>query len=616
MFAATRRWFRRNRTPIAIGVGVLGAGYVATQYVLNKLNDARERMSGDRIAKENLRRRFQQNQEDCTYTVLALLPTATTRILESMDVEKITLEIQKMKGGNGSKSVKSGSGDSMSLPETTGMTDEDGRSIVSASESGIHASQITVPPASQEGGEQPSQPEKPRRTKRQLWGDVTISSITRAYTLLYTLGLLTMLTRVQLNLLGRRSYLSSVVSLATGSNSAAISLENNDDDNSAQAYGDDFEVNRKYLTFSWWLLNKGWLDVAQRVEAAVRQVFGQTSPRDQLSLETFAFMTGQVRRRVEGSAAFSDPSAGAAMAAAAPTKWLPFLLPPPDMEEYVLRESGILDDSAASVTRAQGHHQQGEEEEQRRSSPPPPKEQQQPPSSPTSAAPLRRLLDETSDLIEAPAFTHVLTQILDAGFTTLLETKLAQGAFDTPPPPHQPSSSSPATPEETPLLLPPTIDAATGSAAVGPEHLLRRRRRAEHKVLLPKCLSVLTRQAHAIGAGATGAVTGPEAEAGAPPNEYLQAMESVRDLEGFAALVYSSNWESEVRPDEVPVPPPSSVSVAATTATTTTTAVGSSVRQSRLLGDGDVEGSLVLVEPSSQGSFESAWARATDKKAP
>lgn len=52
MFAATRRWFRRNRTPIAVGVGLVGAGYVVTQYVLNKLNDARERMSSDRIAKE------------------------------------------------------------------------------------------------------------------------------------------------------------------------------------------------------------------------------------------------------------------------------------------------------------------------------------------------------------------------------------------------------------------------------------------------------------------------------------------------------------------------------------------------------------------------------------
>ena len=29
------------------------------------------------------------------------------------------------------------------------------------------------------------------------------------------------------------------------------------------------------------------------------------------------------------------------------------------------------------------------------------------------------------------------------------------------------------------------------------------------------------------------------------PNEYLQAMETVRDLEGFAAIVYSSNFEFE-----------------------------------------------------------------------
>lgn len=52
MFSTARRWLRSNRTPIAVGVGVIGAGYVVTQYVLSKLNDARERMSSDRIAKE------------------------------------------------------------------------------------------------------------------------------------------------------------------------------------------------------------------------------------------------------------------------------------------------------------------------------------------------------------------------------------------------------------------------------------------------------------------------------------------------------------------------------------------------------------------------------------
>lgn len=52
MFSSARRWLRHNRTPIAVGVGVIGAGYVATQYVITKINDARERMSSDRIAKE------------------------------------------------------------------------------------------------------------------------------------------------------------------------------------------------------------------------------------------------------------------------------------------------------------------------------------------------------------------------------------------------------------------------------------------------------------------------------------------------------------------------------------------------------------------------------------
>lgn len=52
MFSSTRRWFRNNRTPIAIGVGIVGAGYVVSQYVITKINDARERMSSDRIAKE------------------------------------------------------------------------------------------------------------------------------------------------------------------------------------------------------------------------------------------------------------------------------------------------------------------------------------------------------------------------------------------------------------------------------------------------------------------------------------------------------------------------------------------------------------------------------------
>ncbi|KAI1633219.1 Peroxin-3-domain-containing protein [Biscogniauxia mediterranea] len=496
MLSATRRWFRRNRTPIAIGVGVVGAGYLATQYVLNKINDARERMSSDRIAKENLRRRFEQNQEDCTFTVLALLPTATTNILDAMNTEKITLEIQQMKS---SKNMRSGASTAAppSIADTT-LTEEEGRSIVSfQSDSGVHASQVSLgPPTATGDGTQDDAAQsvpKPRKTKRQLWDDLTISSITRAFTLVYTLALLTLLTRIQLNLLGRRSYLSSVVSLATGTAQSTISLENNDDDNPEHAYGSDFETNRKYLTFSWWLLNRGWTDLKQIVERAVREVFGHLSPRDLVSFDTFSQLTMEVRKKVEGGTIAGERN----------SKWLSFLLPPTTLEDYVLKESGVLGDSAMATTASRTE----------RSTPPPLSASFASTSSSTTPTALRRLLDETSDLIESPAFSHVLTLILDAGFFVLLNKKLLPGAFDIP-------------------AAPPSQD----PAAAATERMVELEQQGSKVVLLPKILSVLTRQAHTIGNGM--------------PNEYLQEMEQVRDLEAFAAVVYSSNWENEIHQEE------------------------------------------------------------------
>ena len=48
---------------------------------------------------------------------------------------------------------------------------------------------------------------------------------------------------------------------------------------------------------------------------------------------------------------------------------------------------------------------------------------------------------------------------------------------------------------------------------------------------LATILAVMTREAHQIGSGV--------------PNEYVQALESVSDLEAFAAVIYSSNLELE-----------------------------------------------------------------------
>ncbi|KAL9605781.1 MAG: hypothetical protein Q9179_001014 [Wetmoreana sp. 5 TL-2023] len=500
MITSTRRWLRRNRTNFAIGAGVLGVGYLAGQYVLSKIAETRQRLSEDRVAKEILRRRFQQNQEDCTITVLALLPTAAENILQALPVERITQDLQQKKAerlGRSTGTLDGGSLNPSSGPSS--VADEDGRSLASfQSEGYVHTSQITASGSS--NGIPGAQ--RPTKSKAQLWNDLKISSITRAFTLLYTLSLLTLLTRVQLNLLGRRNYLSSVVSMASHSpQDPTISLENLDDDLAEQTYGNDFETNRKFLTFSWWLLHRGWRDVTAKVETGVKAVFGPLNPREDIHLEKLSALILEVRRKVEGATPEErrwEAGSISITVMSCPAhfhlrshKWLPYLLPPQDQEELVLRESGMLKTPSPTQSASVPFPP---------SSPAP----TSPPFASSTTTPLRRLIDETSDLIDSPIFTQILTLLLDTTFSHLTDHQIRTEAYTLP----DPSSIPPVQEVQIP-------DLDSGLA----------------KAKLANILAVVTKQAHAIGSGV--------------PNRYAQAIEGVKELEAFAAVIYSSHFEFE-----------------------------------------------------------------------
>lgn len=127
-------------------------------------------------------------------------------------------------------------------------------------------------------------------------------AISRAFTLIYTLSLLTVFTRIQLNLLGRRNYLSSVISLATPpADASTIRLEDHDDDDLTQTLGNDFETNRRYLAFSWWLLHRGWKQLMDRIQTVVTEVLGPLNPREDISLSKLSELTVQIRMKIEGS---------------------------------------------------------------------------------------------------------------------------------------------------------------------------------------------------------------------------------------------------------------------------------------------------------------------------
>jgi peroxin-3 len=91
-----------------------------------------------------------------------------------------------------------------------------------------------------------------------------------------------------------------VISLATPADSSRITLEDHDDD-LTQTLGNDFETNRRYLAFSWWLLHRGWKQLMEEVKAAVVEVFGPLNPRDDISFDKLSELTLQVRKKIEGA---------------------------------------------------------------------------------------------------------------------------------------------------------------------------------------------------------------------------------------------------------------------------------------------------------------------------
>lgn len=425
---------------------------------------------------DSLRRRFEQNQEDCTYAVHALLPTLRDEIVAALPVEQITEQLQQERQERLKKLGASEAASSEYPSAPPSAIDDDSRSLAG---SYIHASQVA-----QSTSDAGSQPPRPKRSKAQLWQDMKIHSITRALTLIYTLCLLTLLTRVQLNLLGRRTYLSSVVASASAPSmtQSTISLENKDDDNYDNVYGNDFETNRKYFTFSWWLLHRGSKMIMDRVQAAVKDVFGGVNIREDISLERLADLIMQVRRKVEGETEVERRS----------MKWLSYLLPPQDEEAFVIRRSGVSSESDES-----------------------PQPQISDPMDEDIITPsLRRLLDETSDLIDSPTFSYVLTRLLDAGFSHLVDYKIATEAF-----------KSPAPGAEQPRIMEIT----------------------DTKCKVAHVLPVFCKQAHAIsaGSGELDAIAGIAAQE-TLGNEYLAVIDQVSDLNAFAAVIYSSNFEYEV----------------------------------------------------------------------
>ncbi|WFC96087.1 peroxin [Malassezia brasiliensis] len=528
--ASRRTWLRRGLNVVAITTGLVGGLYMLAQFTLNKLNEIQERFLRDRVARENLRRRFLQNQEDCTFTIMALLPTLSTQIFQEMDVEATRQELKQVidsakeapkiaaapapapaeepvraahtthtiGGGKASDAASRGGNSAASAPPKGGLD------RLSEAPPPPISSEARLPPpsaAQQDDAVSPAPAPAPpapsdedrRQAKVRLWNEIKLQSFSRTFTTLYTLVFLALQTHIQLNMIGRRAYLAALESQAehkfrdtqtdlSETEKHHIELHDASDLHiSQQLLSDDEEAvgnalldqdtEKKYLTSSYWFLHHGWKAIAARVQQAVQAEIGEMPLRTILTYHHFQGAMDRIRERLEGSDAQAPSEAFLSK------HGFRNLLLPERMED----ECAMLANAGAILPNT--------------------------PSDEVLTPQLRSLLDETKDYIDSPDFARVFRVSCDRVFDLLMQ-HLA------------PSFGVQSTPDD---LLHGTADARHRARVLA----------AEKPLELARVLPLVALQA--------------QVAFNTSPNEYVEAITESRELRAFSVLMYTA-WGSDVTP--------------------------------------------------------------------
>lgn len=253
IFLSLATFFRRHKKKLLISSTVSVSLYYLVQYfVISRFRNFQNALKQELFVKEQIKRRFVQTQTDCYLTILALLPVLTLPVVAYLPTEAITLTLKKKK--NSKKEL----GDSLTTENLMAYSEEQTSALG------------------------PDMLALLSKSKLELWQELKVKSITRMLTLIYATSSLLLLTRLQLNILARKSYLELAIVIAGGT----VPATSNDSFN--------YFIEQSYLSLSWWLLNKGWREVADVLERLVASKFADISPKTELSSNTFMLMLAEI----------------------------------------------------------------------------------------------------------------------------------------------------------------------------------------------------------------------------------------------------------------------------------------------------------------------------------
>ncbi|KAI9503989.1 peroxin [Coemansia spiralis] len=472
---------RRHQRKLIIGTSVVGGLYISAKVLTQKLIEMQATSAKERASKENIRRRFDQNQRDCLFTIMSLLPELSEQILREVDVERFIAELRaihkpqtprpkpeveaaggaheegnvgnvwssnkeaEMQNNSGSEKQDSSNGnsnepsDATQNPEQLQENDEDTINVKHAANS----QDVAAPP---------------KRSKVEIWEDIKLQSFARALIAVYSESLLTMLVHIQLNMVGRNTYLDTVVGKLTDTNEGRIVLEGQYEFRLSAADEQNF------LMLSWWFLNRGWRHLMALIVDAVNYCVGPLALKARVSHRELISLLNSIHVRLRESGLIQA---------------LPgFILP--------LGDANVNDYLASNRLSAEQ----------------------------VFTPVFVRLLDQIRDVVESNDFSYVLNSCIDRLTSQLLEA--LQESFPEPVP--MPAPSKP---------LPPTVE---GETVPNLDEVVKEFEEfsapPESRVVVVQLLPRIAREGHQILNGV--------------PNHYLENVSASREVQALSAAVYTA----------------------------------------------------------------------------
>lgn len=404
-----------------------------------------------------------------------------------------------------------------------------------------------------------------RKRKAELWNQLKIASVSRYLTTVYAANLLSVLTNVQLSLLGRYSYLRSLSSDKDGDDAAksstatttAGSTDPLEDawarsasasaSTSTSASGSGpakltQQTEEEYLTFSWYFLHVGWKQLASRVQAQVEEALRDVPLKTQLSHADTVRLLRRVRRRIE----YDYVDAGDALDAASS--------PPPPRPAFMGAESLMADmphspnsemsSSMLSTTstnggkrRRRGHGQRKRINLLQYLLPTTPEGDLQVLESAGvvgeraalhAGSALSSLLDETRDVLESRDAGNVLRACLTQSFDESFESMAGAFGLSSEELDHLTNARAEST---NPTAGASSLRIRELQTAQEEEEVRLNPHTHGNRLKLAAILPVVAREANLITQGM--------------PSSVVEAIASVKDLKAFSAIIYSS-WTSGI----------------------------------------------------------------------